>query len=68
MGSARIVQRTASGEAAFVWNVCIDHGGFDVLMTERFLYGADIAAVLQQVGGEGMAEGFVVSSAERCGR
>lgn len=35
----------------------IDHGGFDVFVPEEFLDGADVVAVLEEVGGEGVAEG-----------
>jgi len=36
--------------------VGVDHGGFDVFVAEQFLDGADVAAALQEVGGEGMTE------------
>lgn len=35
----------------------VDHGGFDVAVAEEFLDGADVVAVFDEVGGEGMAEG-----------
>ena len=35
----------------------IDHGGLDIFVTEKFLDGADIVAVLEEVGGEGVAKG-----------
>ena len=44
----------------------VDHGGFDILVAEEFLHGADtcpepqvlgVVAVLEEVGGEGMPEG-----------
>jgi hypothetical protein len=38
--------------------VGIDHGGFDIFMPQEFLHGADIVAVLQQVGSEAMAKGM----------
>jgi len=34
----------------------IDHSGFDVFVTQKFLDGADVVAVLEQMGGEGVAE------------
>ena len=34
----------------------VDHRGFDILVTQQILNGADILAVLEQVGGEGVAE------------
>ena len=35
----------------------INHGGFDVFVAEEFLDGADVVAALEEVGGEGVAEG-----------
>ena len=35
----------------------VDHGGFDIFVSEEFLDGADIVAVLEEMGGEGMAGG-----------
>ena len=35
----------------------VDHGGFDVFVAEEFLDGSDVVAVLEEVGGEGVAEG-----------
>lgn len=34
----------------------VDHGCFNILVAEKFLYGADIIAVLKEMCGEGMAE------------
>ena len=34
----------------------VDHGGGDIGVTEQFLYGPDIIAVFQQMGGKTMAE------------
>ncbi len=34
----------------------VNHGGFEVFVAEEFLDGADVVAVLEEVGGEGMAE------------
>ena len=35
----------------------VDHGGLDILVPEQFLDGADVVAILEKMGGEGMAEG-----------
>jgi hypothetical protein len=35
--------------------VGVDHGGFDVFVSEQFLDSADVVTVLEQVGGEGLA-------------
>ena len=40
----------------------VDHGGFDVFVTEEFLDGADVVAVLEKVGCEGMAEGVAADA------
>jgi len=37
--------------------VGVDHGGFDVFVAEQFLHGANVVAILEQVGGETVAEG-----------
>jgi len=36
----------------------IDHCGFDILVTEKFLHGADIISCFKQVSGKAMAEGM----------
>ena len=36
----------------------VDHGRAHVLVAEQFLYRADVVAGLQEMGGEGMAEGM----------
>ena len=38
-------------------DVCVDHGGFDIFMAEKFLDGADIVSVLKQVCGIGWKGG-----------
>ena len=38
-------------------DVGVDHGGFDVFVSEKFLDGANIVAVLEEVGSKGVAEG-----------
>lgn len=45
----------------------IDHGGGDVGVAEQLLHGADVVAVLEQVGGEGMAERMAASPFEDIG-
>ena len=35
----------------------INHGGFDVFMSEQFLDGADVISVLKQMSGKGVSEG-----------
>jgi len=52
-----LVEWAADGEAALVEDVGVDHGGFDVGVAEEFLDGANVVAILQEVGGEAVAEG-----------
>jgi len=37
--------------------VGVDHGGAHILVAEQFLDGADVVAILEEVGGKRMAEG-----------
>jgi hypothetical protein len=50
------VGRTSDGAWAPVKDVCVDHGGADVRVAEEFLDYPDVVAVLQQVGGKGVAK------------
>jgi hypothetical protein len=34
----------------------IDHGGFDILVAQQLLNGADVVATLEQMGGKAMAK------------
>ena len=52
-----LVQGRADCQAAALQNMGVDHGGFNILMTEQFLDSADIVAVLEQMGSEGVAKG-----------
>jgi len=45
------------GQGTTVEHMSVDHGCFDVFVTEQFLDCANVVAVFQQVGGEGMTEG-----------
>jgi hypothetical protein len=40
-----------------VEDVRVDHGSADITVAEKLLDGPDVVVVLQQVGGEGVAEG-----------
>ena len=51
------VEWAAHGHAAALEDVGVDHGGLDILVAEQVLDGADVVAVLEQVGGEGVAQG-----------
>lgn len=48
--------------------MCIDHGGFEFVVPEQFLNGADIGSVFEQVGGKTMTEcmGFDVLACDTC--
>jgi hypothetical protein len=48
--------------ATAIEDVGVDHGGFDVFVSEQFLDGADVVTVLEQVGGEGVAEGVATDA------
>ena len=47
----------SSREPAPLENVGIDHGGFDVFVSEEFLNGTNVIAILEKMGREGVAEG-----------
>src|SRR5690606_1490975 len=51
------IQRAADVVAAAVEDVGVDLGGGDVLVAEQLLDGAQVVAVLEQVGGERVAQG-----------
>jgi len=40
----------------------VDHSGTDILVAEQFLDGANVAAVLEEVGGEGVSEGVATDA------
>jgi hypothetical protein len=50
------IERAADGQAAALQDVRGDHRGFDVFMVEQLLGGADVIAMFEQVGREGVPE------------
>ena len=66
-----IVEGGFDGESAALEDMGVDHGGFDILVSEEFLNGADIVSVLEEVGGEGVAKGvggdLLVDACDFCG-
>lgn len=44
------------GAEVFGFDVSINLGGADVCVAEHFLDGAEVSAVMEEVGGEGVAE------------
>src|SRR5512136_578475 len=65
-----LIQGTLYGPCAALEHMGVDHGGFDILVTEQFLDGTDVVTILEKLGGEGMAEGmrgngFVQASGQR---
>ena len=50
--------RTAFGPRL---STCVDHGGFDILVTKKFLNGADIIARFKQVGSKAVTEGMAAN-------
>jgi hypothetical protein len=55
------IQRAARGFRPVIEHMGIDHCGFDILVTENFLNGADIIACFKQVSGKAMAEGMRIN-------
>src|SRR3954471_11525386 len=51
------IERACYAQAGFLEDVGVDLGGGDVGVAEEFLDGADVVAGLEEMGGEGMAEG-----------
>ena len=52
-----VIQRAFNRPVAALEHVRVDHGGIDILVTEQFLHGADIVAILEKLGGKSMPEG-----------
>jgi hypothetical protein len=48
------VKRRFDSESTTLEDVGVDHGGFDIFVSEQFLDGTNIVTVLQKLGGEGM--------------
>ena len=44
-------------QSAALQNVSVDHGGFDIFVSEQFLYGPYVVSSLKKMGGEGVSEG-----------
>ena len=57
----------ADSPAAAVEDVGVDHRRLQVPMAEQLLDGADVVAVLQQVGGEAVTEGMAGSVLDQPG-
>ena len=53
-----LIQWTSYRLRPAVEHMGIDHCGFDILVTEKFLHGADIISCFKQVSGKAMAEGM----------
>ena len=51
------VRRAVHRAGATIEDVGVDHRRGHVLVAEELLHGADVVAVLQEMGGEGVAEG-----------
>src|SRR3972149_6734716 len=50
------IQRTLDSQTPALKHMSIDHCCFDILVSEEFLNCADVVAVLEQMGGKGMAK------------
>ena len=57
MGKVQSVHGALDAGGAAPEDVGVDLGGRDVRVAEQLLVGADVGAVLEQVGGEGVAKG-----------
>jgi len=55
------IQRAAYSFRPAIEHMGIDHCCFNILVTEKFLNGADIIACFKQVSGKAMAEGIRVN-------
>jgi hypothetical protein len=62
LSAGLLVEGAADGEGPLAEDVGVDHGGADIGVAEEFLDGADVVAVLEEVGGEGVAEGVAVDA------
>ncbi len=51
------IEGAPDAAAAAIEDVCVDHGGADVVVAEEFLDRADVVAALEEVGGEGVPQG-----------
>jgi len=51
------IEGGADCEAASLQDMGVDHGGANVFVAKQFLDGADVVAILKQVGGKGVAKG-----------
>ena len=51
-----VIKRGANGPSTALQDVSIDHGGFDIFVSKQFLHRANIIAVLEQLGREGMPD------------
>lgn len=61
-GASQRVEGAADAAGAEAEDVGVDHGGGDVAVAEELLDGADVVAALEEVGGEGVAEGVAGDS------
>jgi hypothetical protein len=52
LGLLGSIHRASNGRPASLHHMCVNHPGFQVLMTEQLLDSPDVMSVLQQVGGE----------------
>jgi hypothetical protein len=51
VGLGSVIEGTLDCQPAALKHVSVDHGRFDVLVAEQFLYGTDIRSILKQKGG-----------------
>ena len=56
-GWLETIEGTPNREGASVQDMGVDHGGANVLVSQQGLHSADVRAVFEEVGGEGLPEG-----------
>jgi hypothetical protein len=61
-GRSLVIERTHDTSTPTIQNMGIDHRGFDIGMTQKFLHRADVVAILEQMRCEGMAEGVTTDA------
>ena len=52
------VEWTFDGHSAALEDMCVDHGGFNILMPEQFLDGADVVSILKEMRCKGVTKGM----------
>jgi hypothetical protein len=62
VNAALIIEGTPHPSAASGQNMGVNHSRSYILMTQQFLHGANVVAILQKMGSKAMAEGMATDS------